>query len=63
MVKMHFNLIGFEGVNWIHLAQDRVHWGAVMNMVMSLWILLKEDNFFLMLSDISDISRKTVPWS
>jgi hypothetical protein len=27
---------GWEGVNWIHLAQDRDQWRTVMNMLMNL---------------------------
>jgi hypothetical protein len=27
---------GWEGVDWIHLAQDRDQWLAVVNMVMNL---------------------------
>jgi len=26
----------YEGVNWIHLAQDRVQWEAIMNTVINL---------------------------
>jgi hypothetical protein len=28
--------IGWEGVDWIHLAQDRHQWRSLMNMVMNL---------------------------
>jgi hypothetical protein len=28
--------IKYEGVNWIHLAQDRLQWRAVVNMVMNI---------------------------
>jgi hypothetical protein len=31
--------IGKEGANWMHLAQDRDQWWAVMNMVMRLQVL------------------------
>jgi hypothetical protein len=27
-----------EGVDWIHLAQDRVQWLALVNMVINLWV-------------------------
>jgi hypothetical protein len=27
-----------EVVDWIHLAQDRNQWWAVVNMVMNLWV-------------------------
>jgi hypothetical protein len=30
---------GWEGVVWIHLAQDRDRWRAVVNTVMSLRVL------------------------
>jgi hypothetical protein len=30
--------IAFGDVYWIHLAQDRNQWQALMNVVMNLWI-------------------------
>jgi hypothetical protein len=30
---------GWEGVDWIHLAQDRVLWRVVLNTVMNLGVL------------------------
>jgi hypothetical protein len=30
--------IGWEGVDWMHLAQDRDQWWAVVNTVISLWV-------------------------
>jgi hypothetical protein len=35
-IKMDLRGIGFEGVNWIHLAQDRDRCLAVVNMAISL---------------------------
>jgi hypothetical protein len=32
-------LVGGGGVEWIHLAQDRVRWRAVVNAVMNLRVL------------------------
>jgi hypothetical protein len=29
--------IGWGGIDWIDLAQDRDQWRAVVNMVMNLW--------------------------
>jgi hypothetical protein len=29
---------GWEGVDWIHVAQDMVQWRAVENTVMILWV-------------------------
>jgi hypothetical protein len=28
----------WEGVDWIHLAQDRDQWRVVVNTVMNLWV-------------------------
>jgi hypothetical protein len=32
---MDFREIVWEGVDWIHLAEDRVQWGAVVNTVLN----------------------------
>jgi hypothetical protein len=37
-IKLDLREIGIDGVNWIRLAQDRVQWWALMNMVMNLWV-------------------------
>jgi hypothetical protein len=37
-IKMDLREIGIEVVNWIRLAQDRVHWKAFVNTVMNLQI-------------------------
>jgi hypothetical protein len=38
-IKLDLMEIGFNGVNWIQLAQDRVQWWACVNMVMNLRVL------------------------
>jgi hypothetical protein len=38
-MKADLNLIGWESVQWIHLAQDRDRWRAVVNAVMNLRVL------------------------
>jgi hypothetical protein len=38
-VKMDLREIGWGDVEWIHLAQDRDHWRAVVNAVMNLRVL------------------------
>jgi hypothetical protein len=35
-IKMDLMEIGWEGVDWIHLAQDRDRWRDVVNTVMNL---------------------------
>jgi hypothetical protein len=34
--KMDLGKIGWDGMNWIDLAQDRDQWKALVNMVMNL---------------------------
>jgi hypothetical protein len=36
--RMDLREVGWDGVDWIHLAQDRDQWGAFVNMVMNLRI-------------------------
>jgi hypothetical protein len=37
-IKMDLREIGFAGVNWIHMAQDRDRWRAIVNTVMNLHV-------------------------
>jgi hypothetical protein len=37
-IKMDIREIGFGDVDWIHLAQDRDRWRALVNTVMNLWV-------------------------
>jgi hypothetical protein len=37
-IKMDLTEIGWEGVDWIHLAEDRDRWWAVVNTVMNLQV-------------------------
>jgi hypothetical protein len=36
--KMDLREIGFGDVDWIHWAQDRARWWALVNTVMNLWV-------------------------
>jgi hypothetical protein len=38
-IKMDLREIGWGGVEWIHLAQDRDRWRAAVNAVMNLRVL------------------------
>jgi hypothetical protein len=37
-------VIGWEGVDWIHLAQDRDQWWAVLNTTINFKVPLEADN-------------------
>jgi hypothetical protein len=37
-IRIDSKKIGWEGVDWIHLPQDREQWQAVVNMVMNLQV-------------------------
>jgi hypothetical protein len=39
-IKMDLREIGWGGVEWIHLAQDRDRWQAFVNAVMNLRVLM-----------------------
>jgi hypothetical protein len=48
---MDSKLLGCEAVNWIHLAQDRDQWWALVNMVLKLHTPKKMETFLDQLSD------------
>jgi hypothetical protein len=37
-IRMDFGEIGWEGMDWMHLSQDRDQWQALMNAVTNLWV-------------------------
>jgi hypothetical protein len=44
-IKINLMEIGLEGVDWIHLAQNREWWQALVNIVMNLQVPYKVGNF------------------
>jgi hypothetical protein len=39
-IRMDLKELGWGGVEWIQLAQDRGWWWALVNTVMNLWVLM-----------------------
>jgi hypothetical protein len=37
-IKINLREIGWDGIDWIDLAQDSYQWRALMNAVMNLWV-------------------------
>jgi hypothetical protein len=45
-IRMDVREIGWKGVDWLHLDQDRDQWLAVMNTIMNVRVPYKAGNFF-----------------
>ena len=46
-IKMDFQEVGCEGMDWIDLAQDRGRWRAFVNVVMNLLVAQNVGNFLI----------------
>jgi hypothetical protein len=46
-VKTDLKEIGCEGVDWIHLVQDRNQWQTLVNMIMNLCVPQKAGNLLI----------------
>jgi 23S rRNA A1618 N6-methylase RlmF len=38
-IRMDLREIGWEGVDWMHVAQDRKQWRGVTKTVLDIWVL------------------------
>jgi hypothetical protein len=44
-IKINLREIGWDGMDWIDLVQDKDQWRAFVNTVMNIWDLLKAGKF------------------
>jgi len=58
---MDLREIGWEGVDWIHLDQDRDQWRALVNTVMKLRVPYKAGNFLNSLVTFKSLRRTLLP--
>jgi len=54
---------GYEGLDWIFLAEDKDQWRAVMNTVMNLLASQNSGNFLTNWTTISSLKKDSAPWS
>jgi hypothetical protein len=70
IIKIDLRKIGWDGVDWIDLAQDRDQWRALVNMVMNVWVPQKAAaQLAVSQEELNSISNKAdvvyfreVPW-
>jgi hypothetical protein len=61
-IRMDLREIGWEGVDWIHMVQDRDQLQAHVDMVMNLWVPQKVGGFCVKLSDSQFLKRDSATW-
>jgi hypothetical protein len=58
---MYLKEMGYEAVDWIHMAQDRVQWRILVSTVMYLWVPKKCREILDQLSDYELLKKDSVP--
>jgi hypothetical protein len=56
---MNLRIIGWEGVHWMHLTQDREQWRFIMNTVTNFRVPYKEEIFLTRRATVC-FSRRTL---
>jgi len=46
-IRMDLKEIVREGVDWVHVAQDRDQWWDLVNTIINLWVPLKAENVLI----------------
>jgi hypothetical protein len=54
-MKMDLRELGWESVEWVHLAQGRDQWGAVANTVMNLRVLAPHSYVYVIFGTLFDV--------
>jgi CRISPR/Cas system-associated protein Cas7 (RAMP superfamily) len=58
-IEMDLEEVGWVGMDWIDLAQDRDRWQALLNAVMNLWVRKNVGNFLISSGPLS-FSKRTL---
>jgi hypothetical protein len=57
-IKMDFREIGWDGLDWIDLYQDRNQWRALVNTAMNIWIVAGSQEGLNSVSECEDQKMK-----
>jgi hypothetical protein len=60
-IKMDFREIGWDGIDWFELAQDRNQWRALVNTVMNLRVFLNCWEFLEWLHNWQLLRKRSAP--